>query len=117
MIIKNPTKDSIEVSIKGVTYKIEAEGVLEGVPEEAARYWQENLHKFLILRKEKEVSEETEPEPVVTGGVTAERMQRAISSVDIEKSSSTGTTGSLPVATETKQEVMDAAVKQAKKSK
>lgn len=54
MIIKNPTKNPIEVDIFGVHYRIEAEDSLENVPEATARYWQENLHSFLILRKDKE---------------------------------------------------------------
>lgn len=61
MRITNPTKNRIEVSIKGVKYAIEPEGILENIPEEHARYWQEDLHKFLILRKDKEVL----PEPVL----------------------------------------------------
>lgn len=57
MIIKNPTKNRIAVKIFGVDYDIAPEGTLENVPEAAARYWQENLHKFLVLRKDKEVEE------------------------------------------------------------
>ena len=54
MQIKNPTKEKIEgVQIGENIYTIEAEGTLENVPESDARYWQENLHKFLILRKDK----------------------------------------------------------------
>lgn len=55
MIIKNPTKNDIEVMLFGVKYFIEAEGTLENVPEKEARYWQEMLHSFLVLRKDKEV--------------------------------------------------------------
>lgn len=54
MQIKNPSNKAIEdVKIFGVSYSIDAEGTLDNVPEEHARYWQENLHKFLILRKDK----------------------------------------------------------------
>lgn len=66
MQIKNPLDRAIEnVKIFGINYSIDAEGTLENVPEAHARYWQENLHKFLILRKDKleapkeVVSEET----------------------------------------------------------
>jgi hypothetical protein len=53
MQIKNPTKTKIEgIKIGASTYSIEAEGVLNNVPEKDARYWQENLHKFLILKKD-----------------------------------------------------------------
>lgn len=53
MKITNPTKDHIEVSIKGIRYAIEPEGVLENIPEAVAREWQESLHKFLIIKKDK----------------------------------------------------------------
>jgi len=53
MKIINPSNKAIEnVRIFGVLYSIEAEGTLENVPEAHARYWQE-LHKFLVLRKDK----------------------------------------------------------------
>lgn len=54
MQIKNPTNNKIEgVLIKGEVYSIDANGTLDNIPEEIARYWQENLHKFLILKKDK----------------------------------------------------------------
>src|SRR3990167_8349638 len=54
MQIKNPSNKAInDVRIFGVSYSIEAEGTLDNVPEHVARYWQESLHKFLILRKDK----------------------------------------------------------------
>ena len=54
MQIKNPSNNAIEnVKIYGISYSIEAEGTLDNVPEAHARYWQENLHKFLVLRKDK----------------------------------------------------------------
>lgn len=62
MQIKNPTKEKIEgIQIGENFYSIDAEGTLENVPEADARYWQEYLHKFLILRKDKleEVKVET----------------------------------------------------------
>lgn len=53
MKIKNPSNRAIEnVIIFGERYSIDAEGTLENVPEKHARYWQENLHKFLILRQD-----------------------------------------------------------------
>lgn len=64
MQIRNPNSEAIEnVKIFGVLYSIEGEGVLNNVPEAHARYWQENLHKFLILRKDK--LEEEKKEEVV----------------------------------------------------
>lgn len=61
MQIKNPTKEAIKnVKIKENVYSIEAEGTLNNVPEEDARYWQENLHKFLIIKKD---SLEATPQP------------------------------------------------------
>lgn len=70
MKIINPTKEKISVQIKGIKYTIEAEGVLNNIPEEHAREWQENLHKFLVLRKDEreEVKDEAVaiPKPTVT---------------------------------------------------
>lgn len=70
MQIKNPTKEKIEgVQIGENSYSIDAEGTLKNVPEADARYWQENLHKFLILRKDEleEVKEDVVevPKPTV----------------------------------------------------
>ena len=70
MQIKNPSSGAIEnVKIFGVLYSIEALGTLNNVPEAHARYWQENLHKFIILKKDKleEAKEEVVeiPEPKV----------------------------------------------------
>lgn len=53
MQVINPTKEKLEVQIKGVQYEIEPEGSISGVPEEDARDWQEKTHKFIQLRKEK----------------------------------------------------------------
>ena len=53
MRIKNPIKENIEVIIKGIPYFLPSEGILENVPEEHARYWQESLHKFIQLEKDK----------------------------------------------------------------
>lgn len=62
MQIKNPTKEVLEVQVKGIKYRIEPEGTINNVPEEHARYWQESIHKFIILRNEKsEVVEEEAP--------------------------------------------------------
>ncbi len=65
MQIKNPSNNAItDVRIFGVSYSIEAEGTLDNVPEEHARYWQENLHKFLVLRKDKREEPKVEEEVV-----------------------------------------------------
>ena len=78
MQIKNPSNKAIEnVQIFGVKYSIEAEGTLDNVPEVHARYWQENLHKFLILKKDrledKKVEDVVEiPSPKVSEPVTIE---------------------------------------------
>ena len=54
MQIKNPINEAITgVKIGENIYSIEANGTLDNVPEKDARFWQENLHKFLILRKDK----------------------------------------------------------------
>lgn len=68
MIITNPTKNDISVVIKGIKYTIKAEDSLERVPEDHARYWQESLHKFLQLKKDKD-----EVKSKSSTSVTAER--------------------------------------------
>ena len=70
MQIKNPSNKALNnIRIFGELYSIEAEGTLENVPEHVARYWQENLHKFLVLRKDKLEEKKVEvvevPEPKV----------------------------------------------------
>ncbi len=72
MKITNPTKEKIEVQIKGVHYEIEPEGSISNIPEDIARFWQEHTHKFIQLRKDKleEVKKEEEivvsPQPTST---------------------------------------------------
>lgn len=58
MKIINPENVEISVKVEGVTYTLPALGELTNVPEKHARYWQENLHKFLILRKDEPVKVE-----------------------------------------------------------
>lgn len=74
MIVKNPTENRLEVQVQGVTYVIEPEGTLENVPEAHARYWQESLHKFIVIRNEKKEEVETVvmPKPKVEEVVTEE---------------------------------------------
>lgn len=92
MKIYNPSNNAIEnVSIFGVKYSISAEGTLDNVPEAHARFWQESLHNFLVLRKDKletpteekvevpepkvkEVLEESAPEEVETVTETKEEI-------------------------------------------
>jgi hypothetical protein len=59
MIVSNPTNKKITVQIFGVEYTVDAESSVSGVPEAAARYWQERLHTFLKVEKEKEDTEKT----------------------------------------------------------
>ena len=49
MRVINTTKEAINVRIKGVEYKLPAEGELPDVPAEHAEYWKTMLHNFLIL--------------------------------------------------------------------
>jgi hypothetical protein len=58
MIVTNPTKNKISVLINGTTYSLEPEETKSGIPEADARHWQEQTHKFIILRKEKVKVEE-----------------------------------------------------------
>lgn len=53
MKIYNPSNKAItDVRIFGTLWSIDAEGTLENVPEETARYWQ-SLHSFLQIKKDK----------------------------------------------------------------
>lgn len=61
MQIKNPTENALDVQVKGVKYHIEAEGTLNNIPEEVARYWQENIHKFIQIQKDKLEAEVSVP--------------------------------------------------------
>lgn len=63
MKITNPTKNKIDVLLRGKIYSIEPEGVLNNIPEDIAREWQEEHHKFLVLRKDN--LEDVKPEPVI----------------------------------------------------
>jgi hypothetical protein len=86
--IKNPTSRAIEnVKIFGETYSIEAEGKLENIPEAIARYWQENLHKFLVIRKEDKVEVEKEeiPQPKVVEEVKEEVAPEVIEPEAVEE--------------------------------
>lgn len=56
MVIYNPTDGEISVIIKGVTYTVGAKQEISGVPPEAAKYWLEKLHKFIVVRNEGSVS-------------------------------------------------------------
>lgn len=53
MQIYNPTKEKISVMIKGVSYECEPEDSIYNIPEEIAREWQENTHKFIQIKKDK----------------------------------------------------------------
>lgn len=115
MKITNPSNNAIEnVSIFGVKYSIEAEGTLDNVPEPHARYWQENLHKFLILRKDKLEEKKEEvfveiPKPKVEV-LTPEESFSGIDTLP------TNTVEETPVVEEVKEEVAPV-VKAAKVSK
>lgn len=47
--IYNPTDVSVEVTLRGVTYVVEAQSTLKDVPEEDARKWVEEIHQFLEI--------------------------------------------------------------------
>lgn len=95
MKITNPSNKAIEnVRIFGVLYSIPAEGTLDNVPEAHARYWQESLHKFLILRKDKleevkkiEVEEIPTPTVSVAEVVFEEEIKEAEVEVDTKEGS------------------------------
>lgn len=53
MRVKNPTSNSITVQILGTKYTVPADGEVGNIPAEVAKFWQENLHNFLILSEDK----------------------------------------------------------------
>lgn len=89
MKITNPTKEKIEVQIKGVKYSIEPESSIDNIDEEVARFWQEGIHKFLILRKDKleDTKIDTEviavPEPKI-GEVVVEETMKEVTMPEVE---------------------------------
>lgn len=56
MIVKNTTDSALEVQIKGVVYRVEAESELADVPTDVALYWKEMLHNFIKLSDESDVA-------------------------------------------------------------
>ena len=96
MLIKNPTKEKISVVISLNNYTIEPEGTLKNVPEADARYWQENLHKFLVIRKDEletsvdeviEIPKAKEVEEVKEEEIVPEKEEKTIEEEPIVKES------------------------------
>lgn len=52
MIVTNPTDKNLEVTYKGSTYSVEANGTKSGVPEDAAMFWKNSIHQFITVRDE-----------------------------------------------------------------
>ncbi len=87
MQIKNPSNNAInDIRIFGVLYSIEAEGTLDNVPEEHARYWQETIHKFLILRKDRL---EAKPETIEVPTPKVEEVKPEVVEAPIEAPTAT----------------------------
>ena len=74
MKIINPTDSEITILYKGVTYTVPANGFVLDVPKDAAEYWVNHLHQFLIvedpsaqvetpIKKEEKVVEKEEVKP------------------------------------------------------
>ncbi len=49
MQVTNPTNEALEIQYRGTTYSVEAKGTVKNVLDEAAQYWQKELHNFIIL--------------------------------------------------------------------
>lgn len=58
MKVINPTDKQLTVTIAGTEYTVEPKDVLKNVPEEAAVYWKDKLHNFLLLEEDTVVKEE-----------------------------------------------------------
>lgn len=78
MIVKNPTDKEISVQILGTQYTVPANGEREGVKDEHAIHWKEQIHNFLILKNEEvaEVSEETVTEETTKEVINLEGLKR-----------------------------------------
>lgn len=59
MRIKNPTEESLTVTIFGKEYSVKPLASVE-VPAEVASYWRTKLHTFLTIEEDKPVKEEVE---------------------------------------------------------
>lgn len=49
MIVKNPTDKDIEMTFKGIVYKVAANGSLKNVPSDVADDWKTRTHEFIIV--------------------------------------------------------------------
>jgi len=89
MKVINPTKDTIKVQIKGTEYVIEPESSLVNVPNEIAKYWKENIHTFIGIELEDNVTfvETKTEEDSETNNV--EESTEADESTEIEEDSET----------------------------
>lgn len=52
MKIKNPTDSDIEIQFKGIKYSVPANGELNSVPEEVAKFWKTSIHEFIVISKD-----------------------------------------------------------------
>lgn len=75
MKVNNPTKDDIEIVYRGIRYEVKAGEVLTNVPQEAARYWKNMIHHFIVI------SEDGVEETPRTKGVEEEK-EEGVSEVE-----------------------------------
>lgn len=52
MIVRNPTKNDIEVTIDGISYQVKAEDQIKGVRQSHALHWKNKIHSFIELSEE-----------------------------------------------------------------
>lgn len=61
MIVTNPTEKTIAIQYKGTKYEVAAEQSIT-VPDEAAIYWKDRIHEFIILTDENEAPSKSKVE-------------------------------------------------------
>lgn len=49
MKITNPTNEAIAIQYRGADYRVDAMSTIQDVPEEAAIYWRDMIHNFIIV--------------------------------------------------------------------
>lgn len=52
MLLKNPTKEELSIQFDGAVYTVAPESEIS-VPDPVAKFWQENIHNFVVVSVEK----------------------------------------------------------------
>lgn len=69
--VYNPTESTISIQYRGVSYSIEA-GETKDILAEAASYWKDSIHSFIVIEPRNEVVNTKEVEEAPVEEVTPE---------------------------------------------